>query len=208
MTSKVILKDHLETGDEYARLQMLHIAHLRPQISEPTPQKTAPIKRPIFCWSGDRERQKNPDNVKSGNQVTGEKVATCLTEFEERPFEGKLVHDGGQNQASDDLRRVSFVRGWVSRVCLQATGCPLAIRNRRQRRATTVGDGLAIFWVDRAEGAPDTSPCQSPGERCSGALPWHGTHGQDQERRLRSRYRWWPHKPGQRSRTSSRLREA
>ena len=34
--------------------QTLRRTHLRPQMSEPTPQKTAPIKRPIFCWSAIR----------------------------------------------------------------------------------------------------------------------------------------------------------
>ena len=60
MISNVILKDHLEAGNEYARSQTQPVAYLRPQISDPTPQKTAPIRRPIFYWSGDREELKRP----------------------------------------------------------------------------------------------------------------------------------------------------
>ena len=73
-----------------------------------------------------------------------EEVGTCLTKFEERRVEGKLVHDGIQNQAGDDLRSVSFVRA-KGIAYLQATDCLLAIRNRRQQRATTLGNELAFF---------------------------------------------------------------
>ena len=39
-------------------------------------------------------------------------AGTCLAKFEVGPLEAEFVDDGVQNQASDNLRRVSLAYGW------------------------------------------------------------------------------------------------
>ena len=85
-------------------------------------------------YSGDRMIRRRSTvawNQKTNQEEKGElKVDTRLTESEERWLKGKLVDDGVQNQASNNLLRVRPVRGWGGVSHIQATDCLQTTRNR------------------------------------------------------------------------------
>ena len=194
MISIVVLNENLEIRSEYARLQRPYKTHLRPQISEPTPQKTAPTRRPMFYWLCDRkdEKHSNQEIIDQPTWAWSALTGTCLTELEEGSFKRKFIDNGAENQASGDLRQVgprSRLGYWVLTGHRLSANHPKPVTKKSHHCRRRISRNPS---ASRAEDGPDTYPCRSPGWRCSGVLLWHGTHGQDQKCRLWRRCRLRP----------------